>query len=102
MPFEKRRTFMKAFIESQFNYCALIWMFHSRTMNNKINRIHERSLRLVYSDYSSNFDELLRKDGSFSIHDNNIQTLAIDIYKFFHGLFPTIMKNIFQVNTNNP
>ena len=77
-------------------------MFHSRTMNNKINRIHERSLRLVYSDYSSNFDELLRRDGSFSIHDKNIQTLAIDIYKFFHGLFPTIMKNIFQVNTNNP
>ena len=54
MSFEKRRTLMKASIESQFNYCALIWMFRSRTMNNKINRIHERSLRLVYSDYSSN------------------------------------------------
>ena len=70
-------------------------------MNNKINRIHERALKLGYSDYSSNFDELLKKDGQFSIYDRNIQTLAIELYKFFHGLFPSIMKNIFQVNTNN-
>ena len=77
-------------------------MFHSRAMNNKINRIHERPLRLVYSGYSSHFDKLLKKGGSFSIHDRNIQTLAIEIYKFFHGLSPSIMKNIFQVNTNNP
>ena len=42
---EKCRTLMKAFIESQFNYCPLIWMLHSRTLNNKINRIHERALR---------------------------------------------------------
>ena len=65
MSLEKRRTLMKAFIESQFNYCPLIWMFHSRTLNNKINRIHERGLRTVYSDYNSSFNELLHKDGSF-------------------------------------
>ena len=93
---------MKAFIESHFNYFPLIWTFHSRTMNNKTNRIHERALRLAYSDYSSNFDEILKKDGSFSVYDRNIQTLAIEIYKFFHGLSPSIMKSIFQVNTNNP
>ena len=46
----KLRTLMKAFIESQFVYCPVIWMFHSRTLNNRINRIHERALSLV-SDY---------------------------------------------------
>ena len=51
--FNKHRTLMKAFIQSQFNYCPLIWMFHSKTMNNKMNRIHERALRLVYSDHVS-------------------------------------------------
>ena len=101
MSFEERRTLMKAFIESQFNYFPLIWMFHSRAMNNKINRIHERVLRLVYSDYSSNFDELLKKDGLLSIHYRNIQMLAIEIYKSFHSISPSIMKSIFQVNTNN-
>ena len=75
-------------------------MFHSRTMNNKINRIHERALRLVYSDHVSSFDELLKKDRSFCIHHRNIQSLAIELYRFFHGLSPSIMKNVFLFNTN--
>ena len=102
MSFNKRRTLMKAFIESQVNYCSLIWVFHSRTMNNKINRIHERALMLVYSNHVSSFVELLKKDRSFSIHHRNIQSLAIELYKFFHGLSPSIMKNVFHFNTNIP
>ena len=45
---DKLRTVMKAFIQSQFEYCPLIWMFHSRTLNNRINRLHERALPLAY------------------------------------------------------
>ena len=77
-------------------------MFHSRTMNNKINRTHERVLRLVYSDHFSSFDELLNKDRSFSVHHRNIQSLAIELYNFFHGLSPSIMKNVFHFNTDIP
>ena len=77
LSFEKRRTLMKAFTESQFDYCPLMWMFHPTTMNKKIIRIHERALRLVYSDYVSSFDELFKKNRSFSIHHMNIQSLAI-------------------------
>ena len=58
---------MKAFIESQFDYCPLIWMFHSRTLNNEINHIYEKALRTIYSDYKSSFNKLLDKDGSFTI-----------------------------------
>ena len=43
-------------------------MLHSRTSNNNINRIHKRALRTVYSDSKSSFNELLDKDGSFTIH----------------------------------
>ena len=75
-------------------------MFHSRAMNNKINHNYERALRLVYSDYISYFDELLKKDRSFSIHHRNIQSLANEIYKIFHGLSPSIMKNIFHFNSD--
>ena len=52
-------------------------------MNNKINRFHERALRLVYSDHVSSFDELLKKDRSFSVHHRNIQSLAIELSCFF-------------------
>ena len=62
MSLDKLHMVMKAFIERQYNYCSLIWMFHSRTLSNKINRLHERALRIVYSDYKSSFCELLEKD----------------------------------------
>ena len=55
LPFHKRHLILKTFIESQFSYCPLVWMFCSRTMNRKINHIHERALRLVYQDYTSSF-----------------------------------------------
>ena len=99
--FEKRRMLFKAFIESQFNYCPLIWMLHSRTMNNKINCLHERSFRIVYSDHSSTFEELLERDKTFFIHQKNIQSLAIEIYKFVNGLSPEIMNSVFNLKENN-
>ena len=98
MSLEKRRTLMKAFIESQFNYCSLIWMLHSRTLNNKINHIHETVLKTVYSS----FNELLDEDSSFSIHQRNVQSLAIEIYKYLHGLSPAILNEVFKVNETIP
>ena len=72
MSLKKRRIAMKTFTESQLNYCPLVWMIHSRTINNKINRLHERALRIVYSDFKLSFEGLLMKDNSFSIHEKNI------------------------------
>ena len=54
--------------ESQFSYCPLLWVFCSRKLNNEINRLHERALRVAYSDYVSSFEELLIKDGTCTIH----------------------------------
>ena len=90
---------MKAFIESQFGYCPLVWMFHSRTLNNRINKLHERALRLVYKDTNLTFEELLRKDNSFTIHQMNLQKLATEMYKVQNDLFPTIMKSIFPTRS---
>ena len=66
MNIQKRRTIMKSFVTSQFSYCPLIWMFHSRRLNNKINSIHERALRITYQDNASAFEELLNKDNCFN------------------------------------
>ena len=55
MNVNQRKVIMRAFIHSQFGYCPLVWMFHSRKLNNRINKIHERSLRIVYNDHTSTF-----------------------------------------------
>ena len=81
MNVEKRRIIIKAFIESQFGYCPLVWMFHSRGINNKINRIHERASRITYNNKSSSFQNLLDKDNSATIRHRNMRTLAIETLK---------------------
>ena len=82
----KKRIMMKSFNESQFGICPLIWMFHSRGLNNKINRFHERALRITYNDKLSSYGELLIKDSSVTIHYRNIRALAIEIYKVMQGI----------------
>ena len=86
--FNKRMTLFKAFFQSQFQYCPLIWMFCSRKMNNKINRLQERALRFVFNDYNSSFQNLLIRYGSVTVHHNNIRLLAIEMYKVKNELSP--------------
>ena len=97
MTFKQRKIIMNTFISSQFGYCPLVWMFHSRKLNNRINRLHERALRVVYNDDKSSFEELLTKDESFTVHERNIQTMAIELYKVAYGLSPKIMNLIFPL-----
>ena len=98
MTVHQKRAIMRAFINSQFNYCPLVWIFCNRALNNRINRIHERSLRIVYNDPDSTFQELLNRDKSVSIHVRNLQSLAIEIYKVVHEIASEIMKSIFPLN----
>ena len=97
MDLPKRKVLMKAFITSQFNYCPLIWMFHSRKLNKRINNIHERALRVTKKDNQSSFKELLEKDHSVTVHHKNLQALVTEIFKVKNDLSPDIMKDVFEL-----
>ena len=97
----KKRVLLKALIESQFSYCPLISMVHSRGVNNKINHLHERSLRIVYKDNIISFEDLLKKDRSFTSHQRNIQSLAIELFKVKGNPSSNIMDDIFQTRKTN-
>ena len=89
---------MKAFIESQFGYCPLVWMFCGRQENNRINHLHERALRIVYNDYESTFENLLELDNSVSIQHRKIRLLSIDLYKVKHNLTNPELFNLRNIN----
>ena len=96
MNMQKRRIIIiKSFVMSQFGYCLVIWMFHSRLLDNRINSIHERALRITYQDHIATFQELLNKDNSASIHHRNLQALATEMFQIYRGLSPDILREIF-------
>ena len=99
MTFQKKRTLYKAFVKSQFKYSPLNWMFHGcQETNYKINRLQEQVLRLIYNDHISSFKELLSKDGTFTIHEQNIQNLAIEMFKALNDLSTPDFSELFQLN----
>ena len=97
LKFKQRKLLLNAFMAAQFPYASAIWMFHSRKLNNWINHIHERALRLVYKDCTSSFDELLLKSNSFRIHHRDLEKLAIEIFEVKMGLAPEIAQKVFSV-----
>ena len=97
MDFNKRRLLINAFFSSRFNYCPLIWMCHNRVLNNRINRLHERCLQIIYNDKHTSFEELLKKDKSAYIHQKNLQVLATEMFKIYRETSPEIMQDIFSI-----
>ena len=76
-------------------------MFHNRSLNNQINNLQERALRFVYKDHSSSFAQLLDKDNSFSIHERNLQKLAVEMHKVKNKLSPSFIHSIFFTTVGN-
>ena len=89
---------MKSFVTFQFRCCQVIWMFHSRRLNNKINFIYERALKITYQDHIPSFHILLSKDNFLSVHHRILQVLATTMFKNHGGFSSDIFQEICQSN----
>ena len=76
-------------------------MCHSRGLSNRINNLHERTLRIVYQDKKSDFETLFKKDKSVTIHVRNLHCLVTEIYKDKNNISPEIMRDIFHFQEND-
>ena len=74
-----------------------LWMCHSRSMNNKIKRLHERCLRITNNDKTSSFADLLAKNGSVSIHTRNLQVLVTDMFTLHKNMSTELLSGYFCV-----
>ena len=94
---EQTKYLSEASIMSAFKYCPLIWLFCNKTSNNQINKIHKLTLRLLYEMEDVNFEDLLLKDNSGNVYENNMHALLIEIYKSKSNLSLPIMKDFFDL-----
>ena len=97
MDFAKWGLLVNAFFYLHCNYFQLVWMCHNLTNNNKVNRLHERCLHLIYNDKNSSCEDLLEKGRSASIHLKKLRTFAVEFFKIFKGLSPVIFAKAFAV-----
>ena len=74
---EKAKTPGNAFVDSQFNYAPVIWMFCRKTLYSKIEKTHHRTLNVVYDSYN----KLLLSCNSVSIHQSHLRFLVAEIFK---------------------
>ena len=91
---------MSVFFNSQFNYCPLVWMCHNLATNRKLNKLHQKCLHIICNYVS--LKELLKKDGSVSIHDKNIQCLALEMSNVSSGLSSPFISDIFKHKSSRP
>ena len=82
-----------------FSYYPLTWMFHNRSLNHEINRLHQTCLRVFYNDGHSSYDELLNLDNSESVHHRNLQILATEMFRVYKGSATNILNEVVPIKT---
>ena len=92
---------LNSFIDSNFNYCPLLWHLSTKKSIEKTENIHKRCLRLTLNDYRSNYKTFLDKSGKESIKIRRIKSLPTEIFKTVNELNSNFMKTIFTSKKNS-
>ena len=97
---KQKEALISSFIFSNFNYCPLVWHFCSCKSSQKLEEIQIRCLRIIYNDYSSDYQTLLKLSQKPSMEIKRLRNLALEMFKTINDLNPSFMKSIFLVKLN--
>ena len=99
--FEERKVLINSSILSNFNYCPLVWSITSAKSLNKVENLQKRALRFLHNDYSSSYEELLKKSEKSTVNVSNYCSLCIEIFKTLNDINPSFIKDIFKLRMTN-
>ena len=80
---------------SNFNYCPLVWHFCGQVNNQKLEKIQEIALRILFADYNSSYTELLGRVGTTTLLIQRLRLIALTVFKSLHGLNPPCLNDMF-------
>ena len=91
-----KHIMVNSFIIANFNYCPVIWHFCSVKNMQRIEKIQERALRFVYSDYTSTYPQLLEKGSFCTMEVKRLRAICIEVHKSMNNIGPKYIKNLFS------
>ena len=92
MGFKEKEVLLNSFVLSNFYYCLLVWHFCSSKSLKKIEKIQERTLRILYNDSTSDYNQLLNKPSKASMEVKHLRKLALEIFETYNNVNPEYMK----------
>ena len=99
---EKSRFLIyKSFIQSNFNYCPLVWHFCSKTNTEKLEKIQFRALKVVFCDYESDYATLLNKAQMPTLHISRLRCIAAEAYKCIYNLSPDYIRDLVELKQSS-
>ncbi|KAL9976578.1 hypothetical protein ACROYT_G013899 [Oculina patagonica] len=99
LSFSSKLSLYTSFIMSYFSYCSSIWHHCLKSDSSKLNKLHERVLRYVYRDLSSDYSSLANHIG-YTQEDCRIQDMLIIVFKAMNGSAPEYLRNLFCIRDN--
>ena len=88
-----------SYVASNFNYCPLVWHFCGATNSNKIEKIQERCLRMIYKDYESSYHRLLGMANTATLVISRLRILILVVFKSIRQLNPKCISDLFEVKS---
>ena len=92
MGFKEKEVLLNSFVLSNFYYCLLVWHFCSSKSLKKIEKIQERTLRILYNDSTSDYNQLLNKSSKASMEVKRLRNFFLEIFKTLNHLNRYLLK----------
>lgn len=96
---KSNKLLYNSFVMSNFMYCPMVWHFCGKMNNNKLEKIHERALKIIYRNYDSTYEDLLQIAGERKHLVRRLQTILMEVFKFLKTNVPGCLNSIFHVKT---
>ena len=91
---DQTKLLYNAFINSQFIYAPIIWMFCRKNQYLKIQKIHHKALKVVFNS-DDGYDELLQMINEIVIHQRHLHALICEVFKSLNNSNPEFMWSYF-------
>ena len=94
---ESKMTIYNSYINSNFNYCSVVWMFSKKCNSDKLERTNKRALRFSTNKESSSYETICEEEKQLNVYRKCVKSTAIMMYKVRKGTAPSYVNELFNL-----